>query len=220
MFITSEEKSARLRSSLNLALFTGQTENLDTVEVCSESAQEICTPGPSVDSPEPADSEQMDGENREKTLTIVPHHFRGRTKGATNIPDFLRPIIGASAHLSSVKETAEAFNISTDAVYNLKNGLVHNGEQRVQNKENKSKVEVLINQAQETAADRLMSALGFMDDDKLKNLGAEKLSRVAADMSRVIEKTTEKKNYVGAQIIIMAPTQKPEDKYDVIDIKD
>jgi hypothetical protein len=77
-----------------------------------------------------------------------------------------------------------------------------------------------VEQVHDVAFDRLMATLGFITDDKLSGLGADKLSSVAANLGRVVEKSapkTEEDDRV--RIVIMAPAIRPQDKYTVIDIE-
>ena len=155
----------------------------------------------------------------EDNLRVESHQFRGRTSGARAIPDFLRPIIGASVKFSGLKETQEAFGVSHATASTLANGKITYCDTTREVPELKSKVDGIVGDAQEKAAERLMSALGFITDDKLALAKARDLSGIAADMSRVIEKTSPKSaNLAGANIVIYAPVQKSEDSYEVIEV--
>lgn len=155
-------------------------------------------------------------------LQVESHHFRGRTPGTKNLPAFMRPIIGAAGVLSGHKKTAEEFGVSKHVVSIYARGQAPNaaGELPVDRPELKNKVDELVGRAQEKAAERLMSALGFITDDKLENVKARDLSGIAADMSRIIEKTSPKSgNSGGTNIVIYAPNQKSEEAYEVIEVK-
>lgn len=181
MFITEEEKGARLSSGLKLE------------------SEETSAPD---------------------NLKVEVHQFRGRTEGATQIPDFLRPIIGASTLLSGYKSTQEAFGVkSTASLHAMAHGKTSPYGPEVP--ELKSKVDALVGNAQEKAAEKLLSALGLLTPEKLENVKAKDLSSIAADMSRIIEKTTPKQaGTAGTQILIYAPKQQvTEEKYEVIEVK-
>ena len=163
--------------------------------------------------------DQESDEVSSDSLQIESHRFRGRSKGAKGIPDFLRPIIGASVKFSGLKETQEAFGVSHATASTLANGKITYCDTTREVPELKSKVDGIVGDAQEKAAERLMSALGFITDDKLALAKARDLSGIAADMSRVIEKTSPKSaNLAGANIVIYAPVQKSEDSYEVIEV--
>jgi len=71
----------------------------------------------------------------------------------------------------------------------------------------------------ELALDKLMQALGLMDDDKFERASLKELSTVARDMSRVVESTSPRDQRTPAmQIIIHAPSQKSEDSYLTVDV--
>ena len=195
MFISEEEKNSRLSGSLSL--------EPDREVLVSNTEEERA-------------GEVQEGTSTSNLSVISDHRFRGRTKGAKNIPDFLRPIIGASVTFSGNRETQEAFGIGSSAsTFSMQHGKT-SPEGKLQ-PELKSKVEQIVGKVQETAAEKLMSALGFITDEKLENAKATDLSSIAANMSRVIEKTTEKKENVAAQIVIYAPSLRTEEKYEIIE---
>ncbi len=83
----------------------------------------------------------------------------------------------------------------------------------------KDRVSAGTERVRELALDKLMSALGLMDQDKFERANLRELSAVARDMSRVVECTTEKVvNDSRLQIIIQAPSQKTEDHYKTLDV--
>lgn len=142
---------------------------------------------------------------------------RGRGN-SSNVPEFLRPIIGASVFLSGEKATREAFGLkSTAGTWSAKTGrttpLGPVSEERV------SQIENIIGTAQEKAAEKLVQALGLITPEKMEGTKARDLSGIAADMSRILEKTSPKSNsFAGANIVIYAPNQRKEESYDVIEL--
>lgn len=163
---------------------------------------------------------KLQSEETSDNLRVEVHQFRGRTTGATQIPEFLRPIIGASTLLSGYKATQENFGVKSSAsLHSMANGKTYPEGKEIP--ELKSKVESIVGEAQEKAAEKLLSALGLLTEDKLERVKPKDLSSIAADMSRIIEKTTPKQGIqAGTQILIYAPKQQiTEDKYEVIEVK-
>lgn len=162
-------------------------------------------------------------EEREARLGrgLKVHHKQHLSRlNAQTVPEFLRPVIGAAAHFSTVKETAAEFGLSKVSVQNMKLGQKWNGETLEPVPELKSKIEQIVGQAQEKAAERLMQALGLLNEEKLATAKAKDLSAIAADMSRVIEKTSPKSQIQTTQIVIYAPTRRRPEAYDIIEAKD
>jgi len=210
MFISEEEFNRRLQKNPScIKLEEDKKEEEGKIESSSELIEQ-----------EKIEQEEIEESNTNtSTGLVIPHRFRGRTVGATEIPGFLRPIIGAAARFGTIKEAAETFGISTSTAGHLAHGRVHNGESYTERPEVKSKLDSIVGKAQETAADKLLKALGCITDEKLENAKAGDLSRIDDDMSRVIEKTSDKKEVATAQILIYAPQGRAEDKYDVIEVK-
>lgn len=163
--------------------------------------------------------EEKDIRLRTGSLQVQQHRKNGRPEGRTNIPDFLRPIIGASAHFQSAREVAKEFGVSKGTVDLYKHGMVAGSGTRV-HPDLKDRVDSIVGQVREKAAERLMAALGLLTDEKLATAKARDLSGIAADMSRVIEKSAPRSEVQATQIIIYAPSQRPIERYEVIEASD
>lgn len=150
----------------------------------------------------------------------VEHKQHLSRLNAQTTPEFLRPIIGAAAHFSTLKNVAAEFGISTTSAYNMKHGQKWNGEASQVVPEHRAQIDQIIGQAQEKAAEKLMQALGLLNEEKLAVAKAKDLSAIAADMSRVIEKTSPKSQIQATQIVIYAPTRHRTESYEVIEAKD
>jgi hypothetical protein len=89
----------------------------------------------------------------------------------------------------------------------------------VENEELKEKVSKGLNTARDKALDLLMRSLGLITDEKLENCNATTLSKIAADMSRVIEKTGDKNINVdmSTKVLVYKPRQVSEDEYEIIE---
>jgi hypothetical protein len=160
---------------------------------------------------------EKEEEENENQVEVVAHRFNGRTPGAKNTPDILFPIIGAAARISGTVETAKAFGISPNSVSAIKNYGRKSYETPVV-PGMKDKINELSEQAQEKAIDRMVRAISCITDSKLENAKISDLSSVAANMARVVEKTTPKTGEnTGLRIVILAPSMRTSDSYEVLD---
>jgi len=80
-------------------------------------------------------------------------------------------------------------------------------------------VESKMNEVQDVAMCRLLSSLGFLDDNKLSKLGAKELSAVAANMAKVVGNTREQKgNDNRVTVQLFAPELRKETSYKVLEV--
>lgn len=75
-----------------------------------------------------------------------------------------------------------------------------------------------IERVRDLALDKLMLTLGLMTEDKFLNSNLKDLSIVAANMSRIIEKTSPREGGATLQLIVYTPELKRESQYKVIDV--
>jgi hypothetical protein len=127
----------------------------------------------------------------------------GPKPGTKHVPETLRIIAGAAGHFSGIVKVQDNLAISDSDAWNNKKH---------------PKVEKIVDQAQVKAAERLLEALGLITPEKMENAKLRDLSAVAADMARILEKTSDKAapNIQQTQILIYAPRTKDEDEYKII----
>jgi hypothetical protein len=133
-------------------------------------------------------------------------------KRAPNMPVAAKVIVGAAGLLSQYSKASRDLGLSYSAVESTTNG-------RFKNPEAKAKLDKLVDNIQETAALKLVEALGLITPEKMENAKLRDLSSVAADMARILEKTSNRNNQVNQtqnQVIIYAPRTKDEDEFKVI----
>jgi len=132
-----------------------------------------------------------------------------RNGRGTSVPTSLKIAAGALAIQTSVTETSEALGISKSVVresMDSKNPIVRDG------------VDSAIEKVQNLALDRLITSLGLMTNDKLEEGSLKELSRVSADMSRIVANTAPRSQVANVQLVIYSPTQRDEKSYDIIDV--
>jgi len=75
-----------------------------------------------------------------------------------------------------------------------------------------------LDRVRELALDKMLLSLGLMTQDKFDNASLRDLSHVAADLSRVIERTTKEDGSSKVQFILHVPETKSIAGYKVIDV--
>lgn len=133
--------------------------------------------------------------------------YSNRT-GPKNIPPIIQTLAVETAAVSSERAAAEDFGISHQTVGYYKNGGGDPDRQRI--KDNVKKVHA-------DAIDVMLGSIGVLKEklEKREIKKATDLSKIAADMGRVINRTTPKD--VGAsnvKVIVFAPNLKSEDQYE------
>lgn len=159
-------------------------------------------------------------EHRSDVTTVVQHNFGGREAGRPNLPMFMRATIGALANSGAlVSETAKEFAVSERAVKAYKAGETSPGRP---NADLKAAVQSKQEEIHDQALAKLMKTLGLLDDEKLANLDAKDLSRVAVNMSQVASnvapRTPNGSNTTGISVVVYAPPPREESRYKVLDV--
>jgi transcriptional regulator with XRE-family HTH domain len=165
----------------------------------------------------------LSGSEPEPTAIVKPLYNGGRNKGNNNIPSFLKPIIGTSAHLQKSKEVAQAFGISKSQVDQFKEGNRYFDHP---DSDIKRQIESNLNLVESSAISLTLKALGILgtkleDEDELEKLRPTEISSLAKDMSSVAEKARPREinNQQNVQLIVYAPSQKTSESYDVIEVE-
>jgi hypothetical protein len=132
------------------------------------------------------------------------------------LPRFLRTQIAIAANLGTgaQKDIAQMAGTTQPEVSFLKNGKVKGLDEEA--------IEKVMGPVRDRALEKLMSSMGMITDDKLEKCKPLELSTIAANMSRVVEKTMPKEQVnqanTGANIIIYAPKINSENSYEVVEV--
>lgn len=216
MLITAEESRARLDSPLNLA----NRFNLraPVVVMPEENAAPLVTSveGRDVGGNTPVESLELEGsEDRPLDgpfITEVPISRPGRAPLVQNLTEENRTEIAIRAR-SGESQTALAkeFNVSQPAISYIERGDAKGVDE--------AQVEKQLSTVRDKALDRLMSSLGLLTDDKLSGCAAPELSSIAANMSRIIEKTIPKINEgTSINLVIYSPELRKESGFKTLEI--
>jgi len=161
--------------------------------------------------PEVIISEEAEGQ-------VVQHNSHGRTRGALNLTNDQRELAGSLARILPASHVAETLGFSDYAVHQAKNG--RNSQGGPENAALQEKLDKNLSRARDKALDVLMESLDLMDTGKLEKEDAKSLSTIAANVSRVVEKTLPKDREAGvrAQLIVYAPTQVNENRFEIVEL--
>lgn len=164
-------------------------------------------------------------ENGEERLTsednLLVKHDRcgaGRRDGDTEIPDFLRKLIGITTKVSGPTKAAKVFGVSQPTASTAARGEISPG---VPNPELKAHINEKIADARERAVQGVLSALNLVPEKIDGNVKLKDLTQVAKDLSFVADKLApaDEKMPRGAQVIFYTPPAAQLESYDIIDIK-
>ena len=140
----------------------------------------------------------------------------GNTLGRRGFGVEFQAEVAALAHTKTVREVAEKTGVSEGQITNWKHGTTDGVKA---NPKLIQETEKRLDTVRDTALDKMMIALGVMTEEKMKDLSVKDAAWVADTMAGVIDKTSKKAPaFVGAQVIIMAPTQKEESKFQVVEV--
>jgi predicted transcriptional regulator len=151
---------------------------------------------------------------------VVQMPSKGRN-GAAATPDSLRQLIAADAieGNGSAQEIARAYGVSESSVSAYKNGATSTTNYNNGNGELKDFVDGKREKIKGRAQNKLLLALKHITDEKLKEAKVSDLSTIAANMSRVIDKTTPKtESVVNNNIVFYSPKQISKENYETVDV--
>lgn len=171
----------------------------------------------------PVDAELPDERSESEVLTpevigIVKPHHSGRPAGKLNVGIELKHLAGLLAQTDTTREVGAALGMSHHSVAQYAKGQ---STPNVPNLELKGKLEADLSKVRDKALERLLSSLDLLDDDKVGKASAKDISSIAANMSKVMASTLPKEDAnanIRAQLIVYAPTQITENKFEVVEI--
>ena len=131
--------------------------------------------------------------------SIIPLHNGGRRLGDKNIPDFMQSLIGISANMDTIKNTAEAFDVSPHHVHELKHAKKSNAQGQDENLMNTINKGLVV--PHNKAIDRLMVALE-LSDESIEELETKDRVTVASQLASIADKTKPvlKENQMGVLV--------------------
>lgn len=172
--------------------------------------------------------------NINKTQVIIKnevHNLNGRP-GVKNLSEEEKISIGVLSHLAGDEIAGEMFGVSTGTAHRLRsanisvnpnsnNGMTSSKNMSLQEKIN-ARLETTKLTIQERAAEKLLGALGLLDNDKLANSSAKELAQITNQMSQVVRNMTSQNEKSGGKsnvrIVLHQPKPSREDLFDCVEI--
>lgn len=160
-----------------------------------------------------------------KPIIIDPPDL-GRQKGSLEVPNALRNVIGSESienGRASALELASNFGIGPSSVSAYTAGATSTAT--IDQKPNVNVVQKVKDKISRRARGKLMDALRYITDDKLRDAKARDLAGIAKDMSGIVKNMEEDKGPLGngeggPTFIFYSPRLRSEESYKVIDVRE
>jgi predicted transcriptional regulator len=214
MIILDERTSTeRLNNPRNLANRFGSRE---PVAQSNETPQEPQHESPVDSDSDPSSSVSPEDSGLGDSLNIIQKNVNRGNGISHPIPDFIKVLAGSLSRtkLDTQSNIAKEFGISQAEVSHIKRGNPNAVSPKVE-----SQIESKLLEVKDSAVDRLMKSLGCITDEKLeseKDVG--KLSSVAANLSRVIDRSQSGTHAGVVQLNIYAPQIKEESRFKTLEV--
>lgn len=184
--------------------------------------KELDNIGPKRETPK---SNNERNESNESTAEIKDIE-RGRTKGAIEVPNSLRRIIGDESETNgrqSALELAKSFGISPSSTSAYANGATSTSS--YSERPNSDVIDKAKLRVTNRARKRLMLALNHITEEKLENARVRDIAGVARDMSQVMKnmepkQENERSESSGPTFVFYSPQIRKEETFDVIHVKE
>ena len=148
-------------------------------------------------------------------------HKRTYNVSMSRLSPIERTIAGVMANkgLAQKKDIAKEFRVVPETISKIAKGEVKGADNERIGAARQERIEAV----QDQALNKLMSSLGLITEDKMANAKLTDLSRVAVDMSRIIDKTGPKDANNGQPVVnltLYCPTVKSERDYKVVEVRE
>jgi hypothetical protein len=145
-------------------------------------------------------------------VTEITLNTAGRNKGTQTISQETRDEIALRTKMGEPhREICKDYGIVHQAVTEIAVGRAGKVSKNFDS---------VLSEVRDRALERLMSAMGLISDDKLSGCSAKDLSSIAANMSRVVERTIPNGTESGTQVnvVIYSPEPRQEKYYKTVEI--
>lgn len=162
-------------------------------------------------------------DERNASNIIVEHkpYYNGgirSEKHRQKIIPIMKPVVGALAWSQGVNKTAREFDLTRQRVYELKNARSCHG---VTDHKLKEDIQELRQNAASIALQTTLALMGLVDPNTLTNKPAREIISIAKDTSVIYKNMSDASDAPKdnvAKVVIIAPSPKDPEKYEVIDI--
>lgn len=150
------------------------------------------------------------------TSAVVPWNSHGRAKDVPNMTTETRIVMSSLAALGEKQtDIAKAFGTSNNPVHRAVNGKTKDADKV------RAAVTGKLSKVVDTALDKMISAVEAIDEHEIEQLKVMDKASLAGQLSKVVSNLNPKdehSNTVQAQLIIYAPTQVNESRYEVVEV--
>jgi transposase len=152
---------------------------------------------------------------------VISMPAKGRQEGTKETPEVIRKLVAdAAMDGAPAKDIAETYGVSESSVAAYKNGVTSTTQY---NKGNGGSLTDFVDGKRDKiktrAQNKLLLALKHITDEKLSEAKVSDLSTIAANMSRVVEKTMPKEqSVVNNNIVFYSPKQISKENFEAIDV--
>lgn len=148
--------------------------------------------------------------------------------GTTNLTEQERVAVGVLANTVGEETAATLFGIEVSTAHKLKFGMQSgdSGDSHGKNMELANQIKQRLESSklsiQERAAEKLLSAMGLITEEKMANSSVKELASVSSQLSQVVRNMTannkEGDSKGGVKIYLHQPKEAKEDSFDIIEI--
>lgn len=170
-----------------------------------------------------SDSPVMDELKSKGSIQIVPTNKTGIGSRGPEIPDLIRRLINQTTNASdeSKTEVANVFGVGVPEVSKYSRGLIHNRLDTELQELGTKTAEQKTETAHNLALDSLVESLGLVTKNIDQVTTLKEASRLAVDMSRIVEKLKPKEvedTKPNTLVVIAMPNMRKESQFEVIDV--
>lgn len=162
--------------------------------------------------------------NDDSTAPITPEvvgsvrpHYPGRNVGGKEVSLDMKHLAGLLTQTDTIKDVANALGLNVNTVAQSKHGRTTHGQE---NPELKARLDESLAVVRDKAMDRLLASLDLLEDEKISKASAKDIAAISANMAKVMSSTLPKENNnnINAQLIVYAPTQINESRFEVVEV--
>lgn len=155
------------------------------------------------------------------------HGLQGNIAGNERVSLFAQELIGTAAHFDKRKNVAREFNVSETSVSNYKHGKISTEQVEdgkileKQSTDLKKGIRKRLDDITDLAAERLLTTLGLITDEKLETVQkVTDLTVIAKNLGSVIDKANPKESGNGQQVQVnlFVPGQMKEADFESIPV--
>jgi len=170
---------------------------------------------------------------REEQFEVIIRDGKNHSgrEGSHNLTNEEKLAIGVLANLEGNEVAAEVMGVSVNTARHIRSAQTTSSEgrgtqrydidQNLKNKINETLDNTKLTIA-EKAADRLLSAMGLLTNDKLENASVKDIATISTQLSQVVRNMSGAKQEDGekskVKVVLFAPRQSRETSFDTIEI--